>query len=89
METKLDETKYRKKAEEIFAAYPEADKIIFYTNGFVPNAYKWKALADKVTIYRDGRLMIGKYDRKRSYGKGHGWTAWSSSGGLVTTETDA
>jgi hypothetical protein len=56
-----------------------------YHDGWVPNAYKWPAPGKMTTHYRDGTATAGKYERKRSRGRGPNWVALSVKGGRLTS----
>ena len=70
------------KAKEIMATDDRIEIIRFY-NGFVANSYKWPCLREFLEVYRSGKVIPGRYDAKRSYGKGPRWVAFSKKRGRL------
>jgi hypothetical protein len=64
-------------------------RAVVYEDGWVPNAYRYAApgKATVVTRAEDGRIEISEttYDRKRSYGRGPRWVAFSAKGGRLAS----
>ena len=59
------------------AAAPGKTCALVYPHGFVPNAYKWPAPAERLAVYADGSAsVVQSYDRKRSRGAGSYITLW-------------
>jgi len=57
------------------------NRALCYPDGFVPNAYKWPAPAERIVVRRVsncGKFVseVQQYDRKRSCGKGSYITLW-------------
>jgi len=70
----------------IAAAFDADDRIITvreYNDGFVPNSYRWPAPGTYTEWSRDGSVTEGKYDRKRSGGKGSTLVGRSAKGGTL------
>ena len=56
-------------------------KAMVYPFGFVPNAYRWPAPAERIVVTKNNDNGYGchieVYDRKRSHAKGSYITLWS------------
>lgn len=75
-----------KQRRKIFTSDPRIVSICEYPEGFLPNAYKWRAPGTRyVSRIVDGRLKrtTQSYDRKRSGGRGPTWTALSERSGVI------
>ena len=64
-------------------AYTDAEHVTEYTDGFVPNAYRWPAPGTRILYFRNGKEKREGYDRKRSRGRGPQWVAFSEKGGRI------
>lgn len=73
---------------------PRIVKIVAYTDGWVSNSYRWPAFGllhywQRPTSDRKPRRRwthaVGEYDRKRPFGRGPHWVAFSSAGGRLAS----
>lgn len=70
-----------------FTQDPRVTRVVEYTDGFVPNSYKWPA-PGTCTVHerlKDGtfRTSSGSYDRKRSHGRGPSAVGFSARNGRL------
>ncbi len=75
---KLSDDEIRKAVEEGRKALrdnPEMKTALVYPQGFVPNAYKFRAPGQRVRVTPDS-YAVEHYDRKRSRAKGSYITLW-------------
>jgi len=73
---------------EIKAEFEKDERVMsirVYHDGWVPNAYKYRAPGRMTTYYRDGREVGGAYDRKRSRGVGPYLVAFSERDGRLAS----
>lgn len=77
--SKLTQQQIDKAVKDAMAALATDESKSFalvYPDGFVPNSYKWRALAQRVRVKKDGSFAIEEYDRKRPFGRGSYITLW-------------
>lgn len=61
---------------------------VIYCDGWVPNSYRYSAPGRCVRLVRTAKgweAVEGTYDRKRSYGRGPYWVAFSERGGRLAS----
>jgi hypothetical protein len=74
-------------AEKAWAGYyekygVEPDHVRVYLDGFVPNAYKYRA-PGRCLWFRPDKHSIVEYDRKRSHGDGPRVSIQTANGGYI------
>jgi len=60
--------------------------VVEYQSGWVSNSYKWRAPGSAKIYYRDGKTSSKPYDRKRPYGMGPRWVAFSEKHGRLASD---
>lgn len=69
------------KLKPIFQNNEKIHSIFFHKDGFVANAYKFRAPGTRLIFCRDGKILTESYDRKRSYASGSLFSAKTKNGG--------
>jgi hypothetical protein len=81
-----EQLKIPEEVQDLFSADKRVHTVVEYLDGFVPNAYKYRAPGTRRVWSRDGSFVDEVYDRKRSHGSGPRLVARSSKGGTLTSK---
>lgn len=76
---------FPKEIQELFASDARIARVVEYLDGWVANAYRFRAPGSCKVYARDGAVSDSTYDRKRTHGRGPRIVGFSAKRGRLVS----